>query len=34
MEADHDFGGHGKEGVEAVDRAIRQLDGALSFDRR
>jgi len=33
-EADHDFGGHRKEALEAVDRAIRQLDRALRFDRK
>ena len=31
--ADHDFGGHRVEAMEAVDRAIQQLDVALRFDR-
>jgi hypothetical protein len=33
-EADHDFGGHRKDALEAVDRAIRQLQVALKYDRR
>jgi transcription elongation GreA/GreB family factor len=33
-ESDHDFGGHRKEAIEAVDRAIRQLEEALRHDRR
>ena len=32
--ADHDFGGHRKEAVEAVDVAIRQLEKALKYDRK
>jgi hypothetical protein len=32
--ADHDFGGHRKEALEAVDVAIRQLGVALRFDRK
>ena len=32
-EADHDFGGHRKEALEATDAAIRQLERALKFDR-
>jgi hypothetical protein len=32
--ADHDFGGHRKEAIEAVDVAIKQLELALKFDKR
>jgi len=32
--ADHDFGGHRVEAMEAIDRAIEQLDVALRFDDR
>jgi len=32
--AAHDFGGHRKEALEAVDHAIQQLDRALQYDRR
>jgi len=32
--ADHDFGGHRVGAIEAIDRAIEQLDLALRFDRR
>jgi hypothetical protein len=32
--ADHDFGGHRKEAIEAVDVAIRQLEKALKYDRK
>jgi hypothetical protein len=32
--ADHDFGGHRQEAMEAIDRAIEQLGVALRFDRR
>lgn len=32
--ADHDFGGHRKEAVEAVDVAIRQLEKALKYDKK
>jgi hypothetical protein len=31
--ADHDFGGHRKEALEAVNRAIEQLRMALQFDK-
>lgn len=31
-EARHDFGGHRKDALEAVDNAIRQLERALKFD--
>jgi hypothetical protein len=33
-EADHDFGGHRKAALVAVDEAIVQLEKALKFDRR
>ena len=32
--AAHDFGGHRKEAIEAVDNAIRQLQKALEYDRK
>jgi len=32
--ADHDFGGHRKEAMEAIDVAIRQLKQALEYDRK
>ncbi len=32
--AAHDFGGHRKEAIEAVDNAIRQLRQALEYDKR
>lgn len=32
--ADHDFGGHRVEAMQAIDRAIGQLELALRFDRR
>jgi hypothetical protein len=32
--ADHDFGGHRKEAIEAIDVAIKQLDKALKFDKK
>src|SRR5207302_1934251 len=32
--ADHDFGGHRKEALEAVDVAIKQLEKALRFDKK
>jgi hypothetical protein len=32
--ADHDFGGHRKEAVEAVEVAIRQLEKALKYDKK
>jgi hypothetical protein len=33
-EADHDFGGHRKEALEAVDVAIKQLELALKYDKK
>jgi len=33
-EAAHDFGGHRKEALEAVDVAIKQLELALKFDKK
>ncbi|HEV3317124.1 MAG TPA: hypothetical protein VG488_09155 [Candidatus Angelobacter sp.] len=32
--ADHDFGGHRDEAVEAVDKAINQLRQALQYDKK
>lgn len=32
--AAHDFGGHRKEAIEAVDNAIRQLQEALQYDKK
>jgi hypothetical protein len=32
--ADHDFGGHRKEAIKAVDVAIVQLEKALKYDRK
>jgi hypothetical protein len=32
--ADHDFGGHRKEAIEAVNVAIKQLEKALKFDKK
>ncbi len=32
--ASHDFGGHRKEAIEAVDNAIRQLQAALQSDKK
>jgi len=32
--AAHDFGGHRKEAVEAVDNAIKQLREALKYDKK
>src|SRR5579884_1794007 len=32
--AAHDFGGHRKEALEAVDNAIKQLDIALQYDKK
>lgn len=32
--ADHDFGGHRVEAIEECDRAIRQLQLALQYDKR
>jgi hypothetical protein len=33
-DADHDFGGHRAEAVEAIDVAIKQLELALKFDKK
>lgn len=32
--ADHDFGGHRAEAMQAIDRAIEQLEVAVRFDVR
>ena len=32
--AAHDFGGHRKEALEAVDNAIKQLQEALEYDKK
>ncbi|HEY6351651.1 MAG TPA: hypothetical protein VI636_19800 [Candidatus Angelobacter sp.] len=32
--AAHDFGGHRKEAIEAVDNAIKQLQDALQYDKK
>jgi len=32
--AAHDFGGHRKEALEAVDNAIKQLQQALQYDKK
>ncbi len=32
--AAHDFGGHRKEAIEAVDNAIKQLQRALEYDKK
>ena len=32
--AAHDFGGHRKEAMEAVDNAIKQLQEALQYDKK
>jgi len=32
--AAHDFGGHRKEAIEAVDQAIKQLQQALQYDKK
>jgi hypothetical protein len=32
--AAHDFGGHRKEAIEAIDNAIKQLDQALQYDKK
>jgi hypothetical protein len=32
--AAHDFGGHRKEALEAVDNAIKQLREALEYDKK
>jgi hypothetical protein len=33
-EADHDFKGHREEALEAVDKAIKQLDVCLKVDKK
>jgi hypothetical protein len=33
-EADHDFKGHREEALEAVDKAIRQLEVCLKVDKK
>jgi spore germination protein YaaH len=32
--AAHDFGGHRKEAIEAIDSAIKQLRQALEYDKK
>jgi uncharacterized protein YlxW (UPF0749 family) len=32
--ADHDFGGHRVEAIEAVDNALKQLRQALQYDKK
>ena len=32
--AAHDFGGHRKEAIEAIDNAIKQLQEALQYDKK
>jgi hypothetical protein len=32
--ADHDFGGHRVEAIEAINVAIKQLETALQFDKK
>lgn len=32
--AAHDFGGHRKEAIEAIDNAIKQLQEALEYDKK
>jgi hypothetical protein len=32
--AAHDFGGHRKEAIEAIDAAIKQLEEALKYDKK
>ena len=32
--ADHDFGGHRAEAVEAIDNALKQLRQALQYDKK
>jgi hypothetical protein len=32
--AAHDFGGHRKEAIEAIDNAMKQLQQALQYDRK
>ncbi|HLN27634.1 MAG TPA: hypothetical protein VK395_07800 [Gemmataceae bacterium] len=34
LTADHDFGGHRAEAVEAVTIALKQLETALKYDKR
>jgi hypothetical protein len=33
-EADHDFGGHREEAIEACNVAIKQLEEALKYDKK
>ena len=32
--ADHDFGGHRVEAIEAIDKALKQLREALQYDKK
>ncbi|HEV2961235.1 MAG TPA: hypothetical protein VG649_05365 [Candidatus Angelobacter sp.] len=32
--ADHDFGGHRAEAIEAIDNALKQLRQALQYDKK
>jgi hypothetical protein len=32
--ADHDFGGHRVEAIEAIDNALKQLRQALQYDKK
>ena len=32
--AAHDFGGHRKEAIEAIDNALKQLQEALQYDKK
>jgi hypothetical protein len=32
--AAHDFGGHRKEAIEAIDNALKQLQEALEYDKK
>ena len=32
--ADHDFGGHRVEAIQAIDNAIGQLETALQYDKK
>jgi uncharacterized membrane protein len=32
--AAHDFGGHRKEAIEAIDNALKQLQQALEYDKK
>jgi hypothetical protein len=33
-EADHDFGGHRVEAIEAIDKAVKQLEEAVKHDKK